>query len=146
MTLPSPSSYARLAEGLVRAASSESYIATEWRALRGGSYGGFDFSFPVRAASGEIRWVHVDVDGQGHTQRGLHGETVTDQQARDREKDDAAWAAKLMLVRLHHRDLREWFPRLRAAAYVAAQPRQGRFVFYTKSHRELGLSTKTEPL
>lgn len=35
-----------------------------------------------------------------------------------------------MLVRLHDRDLMGWARVLRAAAILAARPRQGRFIFY----------------
>lgn len=142
--LPTPSFFATLAEGLVRALASEPFIVTEWRALRGAErHGAFDFSMPVRPRLGpSLRWVHIEVDGQTHTSRGWQGAAVEGQQAKDREKDEAAWAAGHMLVRLHHRDLLEWGRRLKVAAYLAAQQREHRFILYTKSY---GLASRGEP-
>jgi hypothetical protein len=74
--------------------------------------------------------VHVEVVGETQSCKGWEGGTAAAQQARDREKDDMAWDAKLMLVRLQHRDLMEWARVLRAAAILAARSRQGRFIFY----------------
>lgn len=121
----------------MRALASGPYLVTEWRALRGAErHGGYDFAMPVRPTGGaSLRWVHVEVDGQTHTSHAWQGGFVKDQQAKDRDKDEAAWAAGHMLVRLHHDDLLEWGRRLKVAAYVAAQQREHRFIMYTKSYR-----------
>ena len=88
--LPTPSSYAVVAERLLRATIRENYLVTEWRVVRGWP-GGVDFSMPVRAVGGELRWVHVEVDGETHTTKGWEASTAQQQQARDREKDALAW-------------------------------------------------------
>lgn len=139
LTAPRPSAYAVLAEALVHAFASEPWVATEWRALRQ-HHGGFDFSMPVLAANGQRRWVHVDVDGETHTSRARQGSSLGQQQARDRRKDEAAWGAHLMLVRLHHADIPLWGRLLRLAACYARHERRQRFILYTKSYGELGLS------
>lgn len=142
--LPTPSFFATLAEGLMRGFASEPFLVTEWRALRGPKKrGAYDLSMPVRPrGGGSLRWVHVEVDGQTHTCQPWQGTTVEEQQAKDRDKDEAAWEAGHMLVRLHHSDLLEWGRRLKVAAYLAAQQREYRFILYSKSY---GLASRGEP-
>ena len=142
--LSTPSFWAVLAEGFVRAFGSEPYIATEWRAVRGWP-GGMDLSMPIRR-SGELRWVPVDADGEGHSTQGWQGTSATEQQRRDREKDNMAWDQNLMSVRLHHQDIQEWPRVLRKAAWLAARPRRARFTLYTKSYGQLGWTSRSEPL
>lgn len=144
-TAPRPSAYASIAEPLVRAFASQPWLVTEWRVLRM-HYGGFDFSMPVLAANGEQRWVHVDVDGETHASRARQGSSVGEQQSRDREKDEAAWRAGLMLVRLHHNDLPLWQRLLKLAAWHARQPQRRRFILYTKSYREQKLEARWEAI
>lgn len=103
-----------LTEGLLRAFASDSFLVTEWRALRG-TYGAFDFSMPVRVGT-QLRWVHVEVDGQGHTSKAWQSSNLEEQQSRDREKDVAARERGMMLVRLHHMDICGWGRLLKAAA------------------------------
>lgn len=140
--LPTPSSYAVVAERLLRATIRENYLVTQWRVVRGWP-GGVDFSMPVRAVGGELRWVHVEVDGETHTTKGWEASTAQQQQARDREKDALAWEQGLMLVRLHHRDLLAWSRFLRAAAFLAARPCRGRFIFYTPAYAQLQLESRS---
>ncbi len=142
--LPTPSSYAVLAETLLRLTTRDNYLATEWRVVREWP-GGFDFSMPVRVG-GELRWLHVEVDGETHSKKGWQGRSAEQQQARDREKDTIAWEQGLMLLRLHHRDFLAWPRLVRKAAILAGRPRQGRFIIYSDAYKELGLKTKSEPL
>jgi hypothetical protein len=79
----------------------------------------------------------VEVDGETHTTKACEASTAQQQQARDREKDALAWEQGLTLVRLHHRDLLAWPGLLRAAAFLAAWPWRGRFIFYTQGCMQL---------
>lgn len=151
------SSHEKEAEQLVRDILNPDFLVTECRAIPGPKkFGGMDISVPVQVGS-QLRWLHVEVDGeqhgkhnqlhsqeqgQQHTQQlGWGNVSAAEQQLRDRKRDDAALEHGLMMVRLHFDDMPWWGARLTGAHKLACQDSRWRFVLYTKSH---GLKDKAE--
>ena len=139
------SSYAEKAEELLLPLLPPNYpLLTESRWLRG-RFGAYDFSLPVEVAN-ELRWVHVEVDGEQHFHKPRQGELLGQQLEVDRRKDAETMKQGRMLVRLHYADKDIWKGVLAGALKLAAFPRQQRFLFYSPSYTRppLELQTKVE--
>lgn len=100
--------------------------------MLGGKLGASDFIFAAAAGS-EPRWVAVEVDGETHFRKPRGGSSQQQRRRQDREKDEAAWAAGLPLVRLHYADRHEWRHAL-AAARLYAQQGCRHLLLYTGSY------------
>lgn len=133
------SSHEQHALPLVAALAAGGLWATDSKML-GRHKGASDFIF-VAAPGCPPRWVAVEVDGETHFEQPDSRSTRAQRERQDREKDEAAWAAGLPLVRLHHLDKGTWAWALAAArCYVAAGCR--RLLLYTEEYTK---ASRLEP-
>lgn len=135
------SAWAKAAAPLLQQHAGGLELVIEEKAL-GPDYGAFDFALLVRSEGGELRKVYFDADGETHDEA-CWDTTAGQQRQRDREKDEAAWEAQLMLVRVHYSDLAFWPATIQQAVAVAKQRRRHRLLWYTKSH---GLAGRSQAL
>ena len=105
--------------------------ATESKML-GQKYGASDCIFAV-SVDGKQRWVAVEVDGETHFSKPRGRTTQQQRRRQDSDKDAAAWAAGLPLVRLHHADSHEWQHALAAARHYVQQ-RCRSLLLYTSTY------------
>ena len=135
------SAWAKAAAPLLQQHAGGGMLVTEEKAL-GRDYGAFDFTLLVHGAGEEPRRLYFDVDGETHEE--ACWDTAAGQQwERDRAKDEAAWEAGLMLVRLHYSDLKFWAATIQKAVAVARRQQRHRLLWYTKAH---GLEGRCQPL
>lgn len=132
------SSLARTAEQLLRAQHGVQLIITEAKVLNS-THGGFDFSVVLPCPPGSLgstapRRLEIEVDGQQHFTKALHGTSAQRQQAADRRKDKEAWRQGRCLLRLHHLDQTKWAAHIREAVRLATLPSPKSFLLYTRSY------------
>jgi hypothetical protein len=127
-----PSGYARAALKQIQQLAGVQLVITEARVLNG-RFGPFDFSLVL--AGQPARRLEIEVDGETHSSKGMHGTTPQQQQEIDRKKDDEAWRQQRCLLRLHHRDTDLWPELLQQAVDLATHPDNVRFVKYSPSYK-----------
>lgn len=129
--------YAQQVDELLRQHAAVLLLITEAKVLNG-RFGAFDFSVLLRSPSGSTGWrrLEIEIDGEQHFSKGMHGTSPQQQQAVDERKDKAAWAAGRCLLRLHCKDTRSWRAKINAAIDLATQPSPSKFLHYTSSYRK----------
>lgn len=135
------SDWAKLAAPMLAKHAVRGEVITEPRTL-GKEWGPFDFGVLVCAEGGALRMVYFEVDGEQHEEQ-YHETTAGEQWDRDRQKDEKAWRAGVMLVRLHYSDSKFWEDTISRAIGLAKQQRPYKLLWYTKGH---GLRGKHSPL
>ena len=129
------SSYAALANSLLRYVRGVQHIITEAKVL-GGTFGPFDFSLLLlpRAAGTKQRRLEVDVDGEQHLVKGMYDTSLEQQREADQRKDEEAWRQGCCVLRLHYQDDARWLRLLQDAVDCARQQRPQRFIIYSHSY------------
>lgn len=125
------SSWEQQAMPLVQGMAAGGLYATESKML-GQKFGASDFIFAVAVGSKQ-RWVAVEVDGESHFSKPRGRTTQHQRRQQDNNKDAAAWAAGLPVVRLHHADTHEWQHALAAARHYVQQHCRS-MLLYTSSY------------
>ena len=135
--------YAATAAELLRLVRGVRHIFTEAKVLKG-TCGAFDFSLVLCPGQQgqEERRLEVEVDGEQHFSKPMHGTTANQQRAADRRKDEAAWQHGRCLVRLHYLDSSRWLQVLQDAVRRATLPHRNRFIIYSTSY---GLRNRVGP-
>lgn len=126
------SEWVKAAVPLIQQHSGGELLVTEERAL-GHTFGPFDLVLLLRSEGGELRKLYFDVDGEKHDEN-YCDMSGSDQWLVDRRKDNAAWRAGMMLVRLHYKDLSFWPQTISQAVAVAQRRQRHRLLLYTKGH------------
>jgi hypothetical protein len=137
------SEYACIADRKIKQVFPEGRIIIEARLLPNHS-GGFDFTIEWVDKEGKARTIDVEVDGEQHFRKAMHGTSVEAQRELDEDKDKLALRQGRRLLRLHYRDKRRWQGKLKYAKTLAERNKRYHWVLYSESYNRNDRMWKTE--
>jgi hypothetical protein len=83
-----------------------------------------------------LRRLEIDIDGEQHFSKSMHGTSPQQQHAADERKDEEAWRQGRCVLRLHWKDQDRWPAKINAAINLATRPSLCKFLLYTRSYRK----------
>lgn len=111
----------------------EARVITEARVLRHFP-AGMDFTIEWADQRGKARVIDVEVDGEQHFRKPIHGTQPGHQQRKDKDKDEFALSHGRRVLRLHYNDKPRWQENLEYAKKQAEKNNSQAWVLFSLSY------------
>lgn len=127
------SSHVEAANATIKRVFPKAKIITEARVLAKFN-GGLDFTIEWVDTKGKARVIDVEVDGESHFQKSIHGSHPELQGLIDKEKDDLVLRHGRRMLRLHFNDKSRWVDNLLFAKKQAEENERQIWILYSLSY------------